>query len=86
MADNNMKNSTDKNQTMQNEQAKAGIAGDRKTEQGGITEGREKSAIGGGENRSEPTSQTGETGRARNELDQDKNREFDKNKSEPTSR
>lgn len=67
------------NQTMRHEQAEGQFSGQRD----------EKSAIGGGESRSE----TGEPGRARNELDQDKTQtsqksgdksEFDKNRNAPT--
>ena len=77
------KNSSNPNQTMRSEQAKAEVRGsgsDRQREHGGMDKSRgEKSASGGGEHRS----QTGEPGRARNELDQDKSRDFDKSRSEP---
>ena len=82
------------NQTMQHEQAKATVAGnDRKTEQGGFDQNRsreqghsgEKSAIGGGKGQDQDRSQTGEPGRARSELDQDKSRsDFDKKPGETT--
>ena len=93
MADPNM-NKT--NETMQREQAKSSVAGDRTPEQSKSDEdrreqsrldkeGREKSAIGGGEKgQAGQGSQTGEPGRSRSELDQ--NRQFDKSRSEPTSR
>ena len=97
MADPNM-NKNPGNETMQREQAKSSVAGDRKPEQGKSEEdrreqaridkegrdkeGREKSAIGGGEK--DQASHTGEPGRSRSELNQ--NREFDKSRSEPTSR
>ena len=86
-------NKNDSNETMQNEQAKASVAGDRKPEQANFDknrpeQGREKSAIGGGEQQNR--SQTGEPGRARSELDQKSdsgtNRESDNSRSEPTSR
>ena len=77
------------NQTMRHEQAKGAVSG----------ESQEKSAIGGGPSGGQSSSQTGEPGRARNELDQnrgeaDKNRgeadkarsEGDKTRSEPTDR
>ncbi|MBA3511294.1 hypothetical protein [Sphingomonas sp.] len=108
MADPNMnKNQNQSNETMQGEQAKASVAGGRTPEQGKSDEdrreqgridkeGREKSAIGGGEKgqgmgqSSQGSSQTGEPGRSRSELDQgresDKSRESDKGRSEPTSR
>ena len=84
MADNNMnqnktneqpRNQADSNQTMRHEQAKGQVSGQRDRD--------EKSAIGGGSDRS----QTGEPGRARNELEggnnpTGQNREFDKNRSE----
>ena len=102
MADNKTRNT----ETMQREQ-KPGSAGSRtpaqskseedRREQARLDkEGREKSAIGGGEKGSAGSegksqsgqpgqgSQTGEPGRGRSELDQ--NREFDKSRSEPTSR
>ena len=96
MADTNM-NKNQTNETMQREQAKSSVAGDRKPEQGQQDQnrreqgqlnqqGREKSAIGGGQTgqTGQTGSQTGEPGRARNELDQDKIRgETDKNRSEP---
>ncbi len=64
------------NPTMQNDQAKAGggghDGGQRQSEQGQSDMKREeKSAIGGGESRSE----SGEPGRARNELDQNQKSE-----------
>ena len=69
-------NQSGDNQTMRHEQAKGQFSG----------QSGEKSAIGGGSDRS----QTGEPGRARNELDE-KSRsetgqksEFDKSRSEPT--
>ena len=66
-------NQSDSNQTMRHEQAKGQVSGQRD----------EKSAIGGGSDRG----QTGEPGRARNELDESKGQagqksEFDKNRSE----
>lgn len=69
------------NQTMQHERAKGSVSGDRE----------EKGAIGGGkssgQSSGQSSSQTGEPGRARSELNQDKNRsEFDKKGSEPTGR
>lgn len=73
-------NRSSDNQTMKHEQAKGAVSGER----------QEKSAIGGGQTGSQSTSQTGEPGRARNELGQDRNEsdksrgEFDKNRSEPT--
>ena len=74
--DTQMGDNKSQNQTMQHEQAKASISGERQGEQSGFDKNRqseqgmdrsspEKSAIGGGEN----FSQTGEPGRARNELD-----------------
>lgn len=85
MADPNMTNSnSNPNQTMRSEQAKAEVSGgDRQRKQGTDKNANEKSAIGGGGERS----QTGEQGRARNELDQNKgqsrqNSEFDKSRSE----
>ena len=105
MADTNMnKNQSNQgNQTMQREEAKASVAGNRTPEQSksdenrreqgeGREQAREKSAIGGGEDRnpSGHASQTGEPGRSRNELDQNresgKGGEFDKSRSEPTGR
>ena len=70
------------NQTMQHEQAKSSVGGDRRDDKSGFGKDRqEKSAIGGGDS----GSQTGEPGRARSELDQDKNRgERDKKPSETT--
>lgn len=69
------------NQTMQHEQAKSSVSGGQsgQREQAGFDKDRnEKSAIGGGENRGEKSGenrgQTGEPGRARSELDQDKSR------------
>lgn len=53
-SDGNSMSQSGNNQTMQHEQAKASVGG----------ENREKSAIGGGDDRS----QTGEAGRARSEL------------------
>lgn len=73
MADPNMtqNSSNTANQTMQREQAKAEVGGagssDRQREQGGMDKSRDEKS---GETRS----QTGEPGRARNELDQDKSR------------
>lgn len=56
------------NQTMQHEKAKAEVSGQSPDEKARLDKERqEKSAIGGGQ---QP--QTGEPGRARNELDQDK--------------
>ena len=83
--------SNSSNQTMQHERAKAEVGGNRQQEQGGSTgnigerqqsgqfgkDQPERSAIGGGESRSE----TGEPGRARNELGEDKNRQFEKNET-----
>lgn len=80
-------------QTLQHEQAKASVSGQSGQNTGsqsmggqsGFDQGQEKSAIGGGENRS----QTGEPGRARNELDQGRETgresEFDKNKQSELS-
>ena len=72
MADNNIKQNqggnNDRNQTMQHEQAKASVSGkdNDRSPTGEFDKNRqEKSAIGGGENRS----QTGEPGRGRDELD-----------------
>ena len=93
MADTNM-NKTQNNETMQREQAKSSVAGDRKPEQGKSDEdrreqarldkeGREKSAIGGGDKgqtSQSPTGHSGQGGQA------SQNREFDKSRSEPTSR
>lgn len=96
MADPNM-NKNQSNETMQREQAKASVGGgDRKPEQGKQDddrreqsridkerldkEGREKSAIGGGEKGQSPTGQSGQPGQT------SQNREFDKSRSEPTSR
>ena len=69
MADPNMSNDSSKNQTAQSDQGRSEIGGgDRQREQGGLDKSRsEGSAIGGGDR-----SQTGEPGRARNELDQNK--------------
>ena len=68
-------NQSGDNQTMRHEKAKGQFSG----------QSGEKSAIGGGSDRSP----TGEPGRARNELDENKGQagqagEFDKNRSEPT--
>ena len=84
MANPNMSNDGSKNQTIQSEQAKAEVGGgssggDRQREQG---MDKNRSPIGGGER-----SQTGEPGRARNELDESKGQagqksESDKSRSE----
>ena len=93
MADPNM-NKNQNNETMQREQAKASVGGDRKPDQAKSDEdrreqarldkeGREKSAIGGGEkgqSSQSPTGQSGQPGQT------SQNREFDKSRSEPTSR
>ena len=65
-------NQSDSNQTMRHEQAKGQVSGQRD----------EKSAIGGGQQ----SSQTGEPGRARNELDQERGQQGgqDTDHSEPT--
>ena len=87
MADNrNIDEQGNPNQTMQQERAKAEVSGQRQDERDKLDQQRhqqrqEKSAIGGGQQPtgqtgSQPASQTGEPGRARNELDQ--------NRSEPT--
>ena len=81
------------NETMQREQAKASVAGDRKPEHKSDEdrreqarldkEGREKSAIGGGAKSSQPghgTTGQGMSGQS------GQNREFDKSRTEPTSR
>ncbi len=83
---NNSNNSNNANQTMQREQAKAEVGGgsDRQREQGGMDKDREKSAIGGQDKSDDMSkSDTGESGRARNELDQNRG-EQDKSRSEPT--
>ena len=92
MADTKMNKS---NETMQREQAKASVAGgDRKPEQHKSDEdrreqarldkeGREKSAIGGGEDKSQRMS--GRTGQSQ-PGQSSQNRESDKSRSEPTSR
>ena len=90
MADpnNNMNKPSNGNQTMQHEQAKASVSGEqRQPEQGKSGDDRtkgefdksrqEKSAIGGGDTRS----QTGEPGRARNELEKGQP-DTDKSRSE----
>ena len=59
-------------QTVRHEQAKSEVSGG--------TERAEKSAIGGGGSGTD--AKTGEPGRARNELDQNKD-QFDKSRSEP---
>ena len=64
--------SQNENQTLRHEQAKGEVSGG--------SERGEKSAIGGG---SDTSAKTGEPGRARNELDENKD-QFDKSKSEPT--
>ena len=71
-------NKSDSNQTMRHEQAKGQVSGQAGEQR------QEKSAIGGGQ----PSGQTGEPGRARNELDESKGQagqksEFDKSRSEP---
>ena len=72
MADNNMnknQSGNDRNQTMQHEQAKASVSGkdNQSSPSGEFDKNRQdKSAIGGGENRS----QTGEPGRGRDEIKQ----------------
>ena len=64
------------NQPMQHEQAKASISGADGSSQSGMRpdQQREKSAIGGGDTRGQGSdserSETGEPGRARNELDE----------------
>lgn len=59
------------NQTLNQERAKAEVQGGRnQSETGQSDRNKEKSAIGGDDSRS----QTGEPGRARNELDQDQGR------------
>ncbi len=79
MADNNIKQNqgtTDRNQTMQHEQAKASAGGDNtdRNPTGEFDKNRqEKSAIGG--QASSPTSQTGEQGRGRDELGKDRKTE-----------
>ena len=92
MADNTMNQRPDhksgQNQTMQHEQAKASVSGQsaqtmggqssQPTGQGGMTEGREKSAIGGGENRSQ-------SGDFDKKNDSEQNRAFEKSQSEPSS-
>ena len=64
-------NQSGDNQTMRHEQAKGQFSG----------QSGEKSAIGGGGSGTD--AKTGEPGRARNELDQNKD-QFDKSRSEPT--
>jgi len=82
--------SSNQNQTLRHEQAKASVGGERSDEQSGMskgspeTTGEEKSAIGGGETRDR--SKTGEPGRARNELDPDGGSEFDSSRSETSGR
>lgn len=82
---------TPTNEQNQREQGQTGQFDKKSQPQSGQASGQhdEKSAIGGGDSRSE----TGEPGRARNELDQDKTQTgqksgeksaFDKNRSEPT--
>ena len=68
--------STQPNQTMQHEKAKAEVSGQHRQDEQSKTdkERQEKGAIGG-----QPSTQTGEPGRARNELDQNKKQ------NEPTS-
>jgi hypothetical protein len=57
------------NQTMQREQAKAEVSGNRQDERDKLDQERhQKSGIGGGQ----PSSQTGQAGTTRNELDQNK--------------
>jgi hypothetical protein len=87
MADNrNIDEQRNPNQTMQQERAKAEVSKHQderdKLDQQRHEQRQEKSAIGGsqqptGQTGSQPASQTGEPGRARNELDQ--------NRSEPAS-
>ena len=78
-SDSQMGGHNKQNPTAQHEQVNAG---ERQSQQGGTEKNRqseqtgmdknrqEKSAIGGGENRSQSGNQTGEPGRARDELDQ----------------
>lgn len=57
------------NQTMQQEKAKAEVGGQRQDERDKLDQERhQKSGIGGGQ----PSGQTGQPGRTRNELDQEK--------------
>lgn len=73
MADNNFSkpgnpDSSKHNQTMQREQAKAEVSGGKSPEDVGRDKRREENSAIGGDARS----QTGEPGRARSELDQDR--------------
>ena len=88
MADNNIKQNqggnNDRNQTMQHEQAKASVSGkdNDRSPTGEFDKNRqEKSAIGGGENRS----QTGEQGRARDEIKQGQGQPTGQNRETETS-
>lgn len=79
MADNKFNNSQDKqnsNETMQREQARMEVSGDRMSEQKGGSDRQEKSAIGGGQTSGQSKddrSQTGEPGRAPSELGENRN-------------